>query len=96
LNSLSPITDALKPQAYAHPAIAAEYDKAVRQYRRRLRMSAFFGWVSQADIEAQLQVHGMMMAAIAKRRSPEGDALPSGCRSNRGLRLLPTVPVGHL
>src|SRR5215216_920627 len=40
LKGLSPISDALAPEAYAARGFAGTYNKAVRQFRRRLRLSA--------------------------------------------------------
>jgi len=64
LIGLSAISDVLPPQAYANHGWAEAYNRAIRQFRRRAAFSAFWSGISKAELEARLETHAMLTAAI--------------------------------
>jgi hypothetical protein len=67
LKGLSAISDVLPPQAYANPGFAEVYNRAVRQFRRRATFSAFMAGISRSELEARLETHALLMAALMRR-----------------------------
>lgn len=67
LKGLSAISDVLPPKAWAYRGFADVYNKEIRKFRRRVALSAFVAGISKADLEAQLEVHAMFVAALNRR-----------------------------
>ena len=64
LKGLSGFSDLEPPQAYAYPGCAQVYNKAIKQFRRRLAFSAFLSGMSRSQLEARLEVHAMLFTAL--------------------------------
>jgi len=68
LKGLPVMSDWSPPKAYASPGFAHVYNKAVRKFRRRAAFSAFMAGISKADLEARLETHALLMAALQGRQ----------------------------
>jgi hypothetical protein len=68
LQVLSAASVGLPPKAYANPGFARSYNQAIRGFRRRAAFSAFLARISQAELEARLETHALLMGAL--RRGP--------------------------
>ncbi len=64
LKGLSPISDLTPAEAYAQPGFASAYNKEIAKYRRRAAFSAFIARISKSELEAQLQTHAALAAAL--------------------------------
>lgn len=72
LKGLPPISDVHPPAAYAYPGWADIYNKAVMKFRRREAFSAFWSGQSKSELEARLETHSLLTAALVRPppRSP--------------------------
>jgi hypothetical protein len=70
LKGLSPISDLLPPQAYAHPAWADVYNWEIMKFRKCEAFSAFWSGMSKSELEARLETYAQLTAALAGQPSP--------------------------
>jgi hypothetical protein len=61
---MKPVERLEAPKAYAYPGVAQIYNKAVRQFRRRLAFSAFVSGMSRSEIEVRLEIYATLTTAL--------------------------------